>query len=504
MDTASILSGQKSLYNDSFISIDSIYESDKNIKRPKKVYTKGPYGQGRLNSKNSSIMCDEFSVIDYYKLSTPVEIMNTHDAKKHIKVVEDQPKKQHRYQSYVTLFGCVLIYFTVFGVMNGCLSTLKPLLSFIHGDLQGNIIVFSNIVSTFVLTPITTKIFEMFDVDTHFAISLGSFAYTMGLIMLTLFTYDYYANISAMIFMGIGASMLLLPSTRALNTWFDRHICLAQSTLCISSSIGSFLISSSFKYILFEFDLKIAFNYLVVLCASFLFIAGCCYAENMEYLLKEKLVKRQNYMCSNKEINLSTKHTKKLSFVLVVIVTVIIENLFSFFKVNIESIFLSNGLAFASIDHYHASISYSNIFGAILVGILTDFKVPIDLLQGLFLLLMGIIMTLLWIPGFKGISEKMNIAVAIQGFLFGCICTTNSLGIIKKFKDDYFIERCSLVYMFQGIGCLPLVTFLDMISFRRNKCFFICMSAMLLVTSLLSFGSYSADANRKNNNTEVM
>ncbi|KAL6941127.1 hypothetical protein ACO0OL_000245 [Hanseniaspora opuntiae] len=410
MDTASILAAQESLHNNSFISVSTFYESDEDITKPKKAYTRGPYGQHNLHSRDLSVMCDDSSAIDYNKLSATVEIMNKHDVEMYIQVVENQPGRQPKYQSYVTLFGCFLIYFTVFGVMNGCFSTLKPLLSFIHGDLQGNIIVFSNIVSTFVLIPITTKIFEMFNVDTHFAVSLGSFAYTIGLILLAVFTYDYYGNIIAMVFMGIGASMLLLPTVRSLNTWFDKHICLAQSSLCVGSSLGSFLISNSFKYFLFEFNLKVAFNYLAVICASLLFVAGCCCVDNMQYLIKEKLVKRQNHICSDHEISSSTRHTKKISFVLITIVTVIIENLSSYFKVNIEAIFLSNGLTFTSIDDYHASLSYSNIFGAILVGLLTDFGVSINLLQGLLLLLMGIIMTLLWVPGFKGISVKMNIA----------------------------------------------------------------------------------------------
>lgn len=507
MDTASILAAQESLHNDSFISVITFYESDKEITRPKKVYTRGPYGQHNLLSRDLSIMCDDSSAIDYNKLSTTVEIMNKHDVEKYIKVVENQPGKQSKYQSYVTLFGCFLIYFTVFGVMNGCFSILKPLLSFIHGDLQGKIIVFSNIVSSFVLIPIATKIFESFDVDTHFAVFLGSFAYTIGLILLAVFTYDYHANIIAMVFMGIGASMLLLPSIRSLNTWFDRHICLAQSTLCVGSSLGSFLISNSFKYFLFEFNLKIAFNYLIVLCVTLLFIAGCCCVDNMQYLIKEKLFKRQNHICSDHEINASTKHTRKMSFVLIIIITAIIENLSSYFKVNIESIFLSTGLTFTTIDDYHASINYSSIFGALLVGIITDFGVPINLLQGLLLLLMGIIMTLLWIPDFNGISVKMNIAVAIQGFLFSAICTTNSLGVIMKFKCDHFTKRCSLVYMFQGIGCLPLIILLDMFSIRSNKCLFICISAMLLLSSVLSFGSYStdiADSIQKNEDTDTI
>lgn len=507
MDTASILAAQESLHNNSFISVSTFYESDEDITKPKKAYTRGPYGQHNLHSRDLSVMCDDSSAIDYNQLSATVEIMNKHDVEMYIQVVENQSGRKPKYQSYVTLFGCFLIYFTVFGVMNGCFSTLKPLLSFIHGDLQGNIIVFSNIVSTFVLIPITTKIFEMFNVDTHFAVSLGSFAYTIGLILLAVFTYDYYANIIAMVFMGIGASMLLLPTVRSLNTWFDKHICLAQSSLCVGSSLGSFLISNSFKYFLFEFNLKTAFNYLAVICASLLFVAGCCCVDNMQYLIKEKLDKRQNHICSDHEISSSTRQTKKISFVLITIVTVIIENLSSYFKVNIEAIFLSNGLTFTSIDDYHASLSYSNIFGAILVGLLTDFGVSINLLQGLLLLLMGIIMTLLWVPGFKGISVKMNIAVAIQGFLFSAICTTNSLGVITKFKNDHFIEKCSLVYMFQGIGCLPFILLLDFFSVRSNKCLFICISTMLLLASVLSFGSYSvdvADAINKDENGEAI
>lgn len=493
MDNSSILAAQESLYNDSFVSVISFYESDEDITKPKKAYTRGPYGQRNIPSKDISIMCEDSSVIDYNKLSSNIKIMNKKDVEKYLKVIENKTETHSKYQSYVTLFGCCLIYFTIFGVMNGCFSTLKPLLSFIYSDFQGDVIIFSNIILTFVLIPVTTKLFKMFDIDTHFAVTLGSFVYTIGLAMLALFTYDYYANVISMAFMGIGASMLMLPSIRTINTWFNRNLCLALSFLCVASTLGSFLISLSFKYFVNNFNLKIAYNYLAVLCASLLFIAGCCCIDNMQYLIKEKLLLRQSHICSDNKINASKKLSKKLSFVLVTIITVIIENFCIYFKVNIESIFLSNGLNFTSVDDYYASMGYTSIFGALAVVLLTNFGFSVNLLQGLLLLLMGIITTSLWIPGSQETSIKMNIAVAIQGFLLSAICTTNTLGVIIRLKEEHFNKKFSLVFMVQGIGCLPLARLLDVSLSRSNKCLSICTSTMLLLTSVLSFGSYLID-----------
>ena len=491
MDTRSIFPTQDSFHNHSFLSFVNCYENDADISKPVKAFIPCRYPNTFLSTESLTKEITNTEIVDYDNLLKAVDTMNAKEVDKWIKMTKKNIQTPHKLQSLVTLFGCVLIYFVIFGMMNGCLSILKPLLSTIHGDFKADTIVFPYLILSFLLISATNKIFEKLNIDTYLAVLLGSFYYTIGLIVFSLLTYNYYANVIAMVFMGLGASMLLLPTTKTVNTWFDKHISLAQSMLWLGANTGTLIMPYTLKSLIFNFNLKIASNYLVLLCSFLFFIAGFCCVDNFDYLIREKLLKRQSYLNKNKQKNSTSKKVNQISFALMILTTTIIENLNSCFRINIVYLFMSYGINFFSVNDYYASMNCSGIFGALIVGILADIGFEINLLQSIFLLLTGLTTILIWVPGFHGTSLKMKIAVVLQGFLFSGVCTSNSLGINLKIRSNNFNQKFSLLCMIQSLGCLPLFEILQMQSNKSNKYYFICMSALLISTSLLSFTTYA-------------
>lgn len=490
MDTRSILSAQESLYNSSFLSFVSFYESAEDITKPLKAYHPHSYPKSFFNVDTVE-QIENTTTIDYKELFSTVNIMSIRDVDAWIQKMNKNMQQPHKAQSLTTLFGCALLYFVLFGMMNGCLGILLPLFSTIYGENEANIIILPFLILSFLLIPATTWIFKKLNVDTYLAVSLGSCVFTIGMSILSLWTYDYYANIASMVIMGIGTSMMILPTTRTLNTWFDRHICLAQSMLWVGAGMGSLIVPHTFHYFVFAFNLKVGFSYLVVLSSSIFFIASFCCVDNYDYLLKESLIERKNELTCDEDQPSCLIEIKQISFILIIITTLVLENATSFVRLNNEITFLSYGLQYNMMDDYYAAMNFANIFGAIVFGILTDIGINTNFLQGIVLIAVGIVTILMWVPGFEGESLKLIIAVIIQGFLFSGICTLNSISVNLKVKTSQFDKKFSFLYMVQSFGCLPVFKVLEMQSGKGNKYLFICLSAILVTASLLSFATYA-------------